>query len=115
MILAGRFCRALARDSVDYGITTRLWQEWCDVRAERPTLKRVVEEEAAQEKRPRPLDAPRSADIPMGRRLMPKTPITAAKRKSTAADFPKEKKKVRPLEDEEMCDADEADEPRELR
>ena len=115
VILAGRSCRALARDSVDYGITTRLWQEWCDVRAERPTLKRAVEDEMPQEKRPRPLDAPRSADITMGRRPVANTPIITTKRRTTAVDLQEEKKKVRLLEDEEMCDADEADEPHVLR
>ena len=84
VILAGRSCRALARDSVDYGVTTLLWQEWCDVRAERPTLKRAVEDEAPQEKRPRPLDAPRSAGIPMGRRLMAKTPLITTRAHSHA-------------------------------
>ena len=85
------------------------------MRAERPTVKRAVEDEAPQEKRPRPLDAPRSADVPMGRRLMAKTPITTAKRRTTAVDLQEEKKKVRPLEGEEMCDAEEADGPHELR
>ena len=113
VILAGRSCRALARDSEDYDITTRLWQERCDVRAERPTPKRAVDDEAPQGGHDRSML--RGVRTSRWDVVMAKTPITTAKRRTTAVDLQEEKKKVRPLEDEEKDDADETDEPHELR